>query len=53
MYNSNISRLNRDFHIQTISYDEYSLGVNKIRKGVLDVINSLRTEDFKKGRKPH
>jgi hypothetical protein len=48
MYNSNISRLNRDFHIQTISYDEYSLGVNKIRKGVLDVINSLRTEDFKK-----
>ncbi|PHN02583.1 hypothetical protein [Flavilitoribacter nigricans] len=47
MFYSQVSRLDRDNHIQVISYEEYNLGINKIQKGVLAIINDLEVEDLK------
>jgi hypothetical protein len=46
MFYSQISKLNRDHHIQVISYEEYTLGINRIKNGVIEIINELKEEDL-------
>ncbi len=47
MFYSQIVRLNRDNHIQVITYNDYNLGVNKIRNGILGIVNDLGEKDLK------
>ncbi|GAB4251351.1 MAG: hypothetical protein Kow0027_15260 [Saprospiraceae bacterium] len=47
IFHSQINELNRGYHIQIIPYDDYILDVNRIRNGVLKIVDDLTKEDLK------
>jgi len=47
IFDNRLARLNKENRLQTISYDHYNLGINRIQQGILEIINELKVEDLK------
>jgi len=37
MFYSQVAKLNRDNYIQVVTYDDYNLGINRVRSGALGI----------------
>ena len=52
MFYSQVAKLNRDNYIQVVTYDDYNLGINRVRSGALGIVNDLYSSESEM-RKPN